>query len=171
MLDGSAGGPHNPAAIDTTVSKRRDHTAATRRGSFWYRVAVSDGFDPGPRPGSALGSSSGFNVGKFLGLTAALAVGAGVGAGAYYGVKATSSSEATQPAVPEPTPAPEPEAKAGPKLDVPAGPKLDVPAVDEPSDPNALRLDVPSPWGLPGSDAPKPAPGGGGGGGVTQETF
>ena len=125
---------------------------------------MSNGFDPGARPESALGSSSGFNVAKFLGLTAALAVGAGVGVGAYYGVRAVGSR----------ADAPEPEAPAAgpeepkPKLDVPeAGPKLDIPAVDEPSDPNALRLDVPEPWG---ADV-KGGGGGGGGGGVTQETF
>ena len=56
-----------------------------------------------------------------------------------------------------------------PKVDVPesGGPKLDVPPVDEPSDPNALRLDVPEPWGA----NVKSGGGGGGGGGVTQETF
>ncbi len=130
---------------------------------------MSDGFDPGPRPDSALGSSSGFNVGKFLGLTAALAVGAGVGVGAYYGVRAGvagSSSSSDDPDTPAAA-AEEPDAK-GPKLDVPSGPKLDIPAVDEPSDPNNLRLDVPAPWG---ADVKGGGGGGGGGGGVTQEVF
>ena len=130
---------------------------------------MSNGFDPGARPESALGSSSGFNVAKFLGLTAALVVGAGVGVGAYYGVRAASSSGPS----PEPeTPAAGSEAptQAEPKLDLPdsSGPKRDVPPVDEPSDPNALRLDVPEPWG---ADVKGGGGGGGGGGGVTQETF
>jgi hypothetical protein len=130
---------------------------------------MSDGFDPGPRPESALGSSSGFNVGKFLSLTAALAVGAGVGAGAYFGIRAAASSSASTPSEPDDTPAAAQEepAEKGPKLDIPAGPKLDVPAVDEPSDPNNLRLDVPAPWGAEVKDGG----GGGGGGGVTQEVF
>ena len=128
---------------------------------------MSDGFDPGPRPDSALASSSGFNVGKFLGLTAALAVGAGVGAGAYYGIRAGSSGSNTPSEPQAPAAAPEEPAAAGPKLDVPSGPKRDIPPVDEPSDPNALRLDVPAPWGADVKDSP----GGGGGGGVTQETF
>lgn len=107
--------------------------------------------------------SAGFDVGKFLGLTAALAVGAGAGTGAYYGVRAASSSPSsddTDEVEPE-----EPE-EEGPKLDIPTGPKLDIPPVDEPSDPNALRLDVPDPWGakVNGGDD-------GGDGGVTQEVF
>ncbi len=135
-------------------------------------------FDPGSRPSGILEDrSSGFNVGKFLGLTAALAVGAGVGVGAYYGVGAVAASSDSPPvAEPEPEPEPSGESQAAgtggeAPTKAPAGPKRDVPAVDEPSDPNVLRLDVPDPWGLPGSDAPSPGGGGGGGGGVTQEVF
>lgn len=134
-------------------------------------------FDPGPRPGSTLGSSSGFNVGKFLGLTAALAVGAGVGVGGYYGTRALASdSDAgaqSTPAVDEAPPTPSPKTDVGTGgADAPDGPRRDVPAVDEPSDPNALRLDVPDPWGLSaGEPAPGGGGGGGGGGGVTQETY
>ena len=133
---------------------------------------MSDGFDPGPRPESALGSSSGFNVGKFLGLTAALAVGAGVGAGAYFGIRAAASSSSTTTAEPDESPAAaaeEPDEKA-PKVDIPSGPKLDIPAVDEPSDPNNIRLDVPAPWGADVKDGGGGG-GAGGGGGVTQEVF
>lgn len=127
-----------------------------------------DSFDPGSRPSGILAEKPGFNVGKFLGLTAALAVGAGLGAGAYYGVAASASTP-----IAEPKPAADPPAEAAVMApDVgsakPAGPKLDVPAVDEPSDPGALRLDVPDPWGLSAGE-PAPAPAGGGGGGATQE--
>ncbi len=135
-------------------------------------TAGAEGCGPGFHPrtaGSATFgrmSASGFNVGKFLGLTAALAVGAGVGVGGYYGVRAASSNtgDAEPEADAEPTVEPEPELK----LDIPSEPKRDIPPVDEPSDPNHLRLDVPEPWG---ANVNGGGGGGGGGGGVTQETL